>query len=340
MTGQFANDGLCHQRHQLLQRHGDFYYNTAYVGGTGVASSRQHGGVQQRGDDQHRGLQEQIWFNARSNASGAAVNAAAIIAGTITGGVITGLTSDFNLYYAPGTGGALIRNGATNYDLTTWKTATSNNYDVSSITGDPALVNPTGTASTVNLHINPSALMVEASPVNGAGTPIAGITDDFDGDLRNATTPDIGADEFAPLAVTLASFGAQGGVDRIVVTWETLSEANNAGFNLYRGDDDAGPQTLLAYVPSQGPGSTQGFAYTYDDLAVQPGQTYWYWLEDVSLSGATTLHGPVSATVQAPTAVTLSGISASPAAGVALPWLWVAVSAGMALGLSRLRRRT
>ena len=101
-----------------------------------------------------------------------------------------------------------------------------------------------------------------------------------------------------PLAVTLASFAAQGQADRVVVSWETLSEANNAGFNVYRADNAAGPQTLLAYVPSQAPGSTQGFAYSYDDLAVQPGQTYWYWLEDVSLSGATTLHGPVSATVQ------------------------------------------
>ena len=124
------------------------------------------------------------------------------------------------------------------------------------------------------------------------------------------------------------------------LAWETLSEANNAGFNLYRADDAAGPRTLLAYVPSQGPGSTQGFAYTYDDLAVQPGQTYWYWLEDVSLSGATTLHGPVSATVSAPTAVTLSSFSASPAAApAALPWLLVvAASAGAALAVTRRRR--
>ncbi len=117
-----------------------------------------------------------------------------------------------------------------------------------------------------------------------------------------------------PQAVTLASFDAQGQGDRIVVNWETFSEADNAGFNLYRADDAASPQTLLSYVPSQGPGSTQGFAYTYDDLGVQPGQTYWYWLEDVSPSGATTLHGPVSATVSAPTAVTLASLQATPAA--------------------------
>ncbi|HSN74897.1 MAG TPA: hypothetical protein VL334_07375 [Anaerolineae bacterium] len=143
-----------------------------------------------------------------------------------------------------------------------------------------------------------------------------------------------------PLSVTLASFAADAQFDRIAVTWETVSEVGNAGFNLYRSDDAAGPLTLLAAVSSQAPGSTVGAAYSYEDLDVQAGQTYWYTLEDVSLSGATTLHGPVSATVQAPTAVTLSGISASPAAAsAALPWLWAAAGAGMALGLGRLRRR-
>jgi len=125
-----------------------------------------------------------------------------------------------------------------------------------------------------------------------------------------------------------------------VVSWETVSEASNAGFNLYRSTDPAGPQTLLTYLPSQAPGSTQGYAYSYEDLAVQAGQTYHYWLEDVSLGGATTLHGPVSATVQAPTAVTLSGISASPAAaaGSALPWLLAVAGAGAALAAGRRRR--
>ena len=142
--------------------------------------------------------------------------------------------------------------------------------------------------------------------------------------------------------MTLASFSAQGGVDRVTVSWETVSEENNAGFNIYRADNDAGPQTLLAYVPSQGPGSTQGFAYTYDDLAVQAGQTYWYWLGDVSLNGATTLHGPVSATVQAPTAVTLNSVTASPVAatGAALPWLLAAAGLAAAAGAARRRRQS
>ena len=125
------------------------------------------------------------------------------------------------------------------------------------------------------------------------------------------------------------------------VTWETVSEIDNAGFSLYRTGsvgDRPEPGDLLAYVPSQAPGSAQGFAYSYDDLDVQPGQTWWYWLEDVSMGGATTLHGPVSATVSTPTAVTLSGVQANPAAGTAaLPWLLVVAGAGVALALGRRR---
>ncbi len=54
--------------------------------------------------------------------------------------------------------------------------------------------NPTFVANTApyNLHINSSV----PTFLEAGGTPITGITTDYDGDVRNATTPDIGADEF------------------------------------------------------------------------------------------------------------------------------------------------
>ena len=143
-----------------------------------------------------------------------------------------------------------------------------------------------------------------------------------------------------PLAVTLASFTAQGGVDRVTVTWETVSEFNNAGFNLYRGlQADGSDRALLASVPAQSPGSTQGAAYSYEDAAVEAGQTYWYWLEDIDLSGATTLHGPVSATVSVPTAVTLTSVSASPAAATGAGLAWLLAVAGLAGAAGAVLRR-
>ncbi len=55
-----------------------------------------------------------------------------------------------------------------------------------SLTGDPLFTSAT------DLHI--TSLV---SPASNVGTAIAGTTTDFDGDTRSASTPDIGADEFA-----------------------------------------------------------------------------------------------------------------------------------------------
>ncbi|MEO6753391.1 MAG: hypothetical protein ABIP85_16565, partial [Chthoniobacteraceae bacterium] len=54
-----------------------------------------------------------------------------------------------------------------------------------SFTSDPLFL------STTDLHIASSS-----SPVSNAGTPIAGVLVDFDGDTRSASTPDVGVDEF------------------------------------------------------------------------------------------------------------------------------------------------
>ncbi len=142
---------------------------------------------------------------------------------------------------------------------------------------------------------------------------------------------DVGAYEAGstPLAVTLASFDAQAMADRIQLSWETVSEANNAGFNLYRSASPAAP------------GSTQGASYSYEDTEVSAGQTWYYWLEDVDLNGATSLHGPVSATLQAPTAVTLDALQAQ-AANPGSVTTWGALVAALiaAAGVLGVRRRS
>ncbi len=133
------------------------------------------------------------------------------------------------------------------------------------------------------------------------------------------------------LAVTLAAFSALQQNDTVRVNWETVSEVGNAGFNLYRSDSAAGPLALLNWLPSQAPGSTVGFAYSYEDRAVLPGQTLHYFLEDVSLSGATTLHGPVSVTIQTPTAVRLAGLETGSQVGIGWGWLLALAASGLAL---------
>ncbi len=142
------------------------------------------------------------------------------------------------------------------------------------------------------------------------------------------------SDPSNPLAVTLDSFGAEWAGDHVLVTWETVSEIGNRGFNLYRSTspDLQGELVNELMIPSQSPGSAQGFAYGFEDTNVTPGQSYWYTLEDVATSGTTTLHGPVSAIPQAPTAVTLNNLTADAAPSASpLPWLVAAVVLGVAV---------
>jgi hypothetical protein len=131
-----------------------------------------------------------------------------------------------------------------------------------------------------------------------------------------------------PTAVLLDNFQAVAQPDHVLVTWETVSEVSNGGFNLYRASAVDGERTLLTNVPSQSPGGTAGAAYNYQDYDVQPGQTYWYYLEDVDLSGRATLHEPVSVEFPWATAVALRTLGATTGSGLAL---WLVALAGLAL---------
>ncbi len=90
------------------------------------------------------------------------------------------LSSDYNDLFSKGT--VLAQWNNTNIaDLNNWKT--QSNLDQHSLTVDP-LYNAVN-----DLHVAQTAL-------NGAAISLPVITDDIDGDNRNITTPDIGADEF------------------------------------------------------------------------------------------------------------------------------------------------
>ena len=141
-----------------------------------------------------------------------------------------------------------------------------------------------------------------------------------------------------PLAVQLADFSAVQQGDGILVTWETANEIDNRGFNLLRGTSPAGPDRQLnaTLIPSQSQGNPGGFIYTWVDSAdLTPGTTYDYWLETVSIQGATARYGPVSAAFVVPTAVTLTSVQAGRAWPV---WLTLAPLL-LAGGLLAFRRR-
>ena len=72
----------------------------------------------------------------------------------------------------------------------------------------------------------------------------------------------------------------------VVVTWETASEVDTAGFLLYRGNSPEGPFQLLIETPVPAQGDPLvGSAYQYEDREVAWGQSYFYQLEEVERGG-------------------------------------------------------
>lgn len=80
----------------------------------------------------------------------------------------------------------------------------------------------------------------------------------------------------------------------VIVEWTTESEVNQAGFNIYRSENQDGPYVKLndSLIPSS-PDPLSGGVYSFADTTVKAGVTYYYELEDVELDGKTTMHGPI-----------------------------------------------
>ncbi|MBN8546804.1 MAG: hypothetical protein J0L60_11805 [Ignavibacteria bacterium] len=181
ITGNYSVFGIDEQS----DRNTNFYFNSIYVGGAGIVSSST-ATYAFRSAGSNSGLVEfknNIVVNARSNSSGSGSHYLMHISSSITS-----VSSNFNLFYYNGSG-ALFGYGATGNraNLSAWRVATL--QDGNSGFGDPNFVAPIGTSSTVDLHVqSPTA-------AEGAGTEIASVTEDFDGQTRSGLTPvDIGAD--------------------------------------------------------------------------------------------------------------------------------------------------
>ena len=73
---------------------------------------------------------------------------------------------------------------------------------------------------------------------------------------------------------------------RVLVTWETASEVDAAGFLVYRSDSPEGPFTRISDSPVLAKGDPLlGASYRYEDEDVAWGQRYFYQLEEVERDG-------------------------------------------------------
>lgn len=122
-------------------------------------------------------------------------------------------------------------------------------------------------------------------------------------------------------AVELATFTiTPAASDTLLVEWQTATEIDHAGFNVYRSGSEAFDRTnatqlnaeLIAAQGSFG----QGASYSLLDEAVPVG-VWYYFLEDIDIYGVSTVHDPLRVDTSRPTSTALTTIGG----GSALPLL-------------------
>ncbi len=162
-------------------------------------------------------------------------------------------SSNKNLYYAgtPGTNNLIFYDGTNSMQTLAAYQALATGRDAASVTENPTFTSTSG-ASADFLHINPAVSTLAES----GGSPVVGITDDYDGNTRHVSLPDIGADEFAgtnpnacsgtPTAGTISGAAA---ICANTATTLTLSGASSAIGISYKWSSSAttgGPYTDIS----------------------------------------------------------------------------------------------
>lgn len=164
----------------------NLYYNSVYVGGgtnTGAFNTTCYG----RGGSSNVTLRNNLLYNRRSGGTGAHVAIANASATPTLGWPAT--ASNYNAFVTTDTTKIGVWFNAA-YNMSGWRAMSGGDANsiweiASSVTNTSLFVN----FNTANLHVNTSTFP------EALGTPVAGITTDYDGDPRSATTPTIGADE-------------------------------------------------------------------------------------------------------------------------------------------------
>ncbi|GJM31188.1 MAG: hypothetical protein DHS20C18_01890 [Saprospiraceae bacterium] len=164
-------------------------------------------------------------------------------------------TYDYNDLFT--TGSSLAdRNYNPISDLSNWQNTTG--QDANAISIDPFFVSAT------DLH-------AQAAGLDGAALSATGITEDIDGETRDASTPDIGADEFEPNNVDVALTALTGPLSPVALTNQPVKIAvYNFGLQTITSLDiewavDLMPQTTYSWTGSLAIGDSLHFTVgTYD----------------------------------------------------------------------------
>lgn len=125
----------------------------------------------------------------------------------------------------------------------------------------------------------------------------------------------IQADASPPLPVELADFSASSRENASVLTWRTLSEEENAGFEVQRTPAGASDWATIDFVESRAPSgtSTEPQSYRFRDAPLPyTADTLRYRLRQIDLDGSATVTDPITVT-RRPSELELKPPSPNPA---------------------------
>ncbi|NJO16290.1 MAG: hypothetical protein HC877_11215 [Thioploca sp.] len=109
--------------------------------------------------------------------------------------------------------------------------------------------------------------------------------------IANVDNENYDTDE-CPTLAELLDLKATRVSEGIKLEWQTATELDNAGFDLWRSETENGEYIKItdSLIPAKGNDST----YTFIDNNVEPGVTYYYQLEDIDFLGKSTFQNPIS----------------------------------------------
>lgn len=204
------------------------------------------------------------------------------------------LTSNYNNFYVPGANAYVgIYNAVGQKTLANWQSTSGQDANSKS--------KNVNFASVTDLHLVGASL----GDFDLAGTPLAGITTDIDGQTRHVTFPYMGADESItnPLPVELVSFVGFNNGNQVILNWKTASEINSYGYEIQKSLQNLNEWKSIGFVNGAGNSSVNQYYY-FTESNVPPGQ-YNYRLKIIDLDGSYKFSDHININVSVPTELKL-----------------------------------
>ncbi len=232
----------------------NLYFNTVYIGGSPTSGAYTSYALFNAGTTNTKDFRNNLLVNARSNNGATGAHYAISLGGT------TGLTCNYNDYYAGGTGGVLGYLTSARATLSAWQTATA--QDGNSLNVSPSFVSAGSSAAT---NYAP-----QTSGINGTGS--TGIATDYFGVTRSNYT--MGAIEQALAAVTtqaVSGIGATTATGNGTIT--SLGTPNPTAYGVCWSSSNATPTTSDSKVDNGAATATGAFTAAMTGLT--PGTLYY-----------------------------------------------------------------